>query len=134
MPAKQQDKILLTCPHCGQQQPEPRAVISTVCKSCHRHFRAEETARAAHKKPGKAQELKPITCFECGTELEVAVSAQSTMCKRCSAHIDLRDYQINNAVSRNFKTKGQFVIESKGYVFNTEATVGDAIIKGKFLG
>ena len=33
------------------------------------------------------------------------------MCKRCSTHIDLRDYQITNAVSKNFKTKGQFVIE-----------------------
>src|SRR6266545_6365280 len=134
MPAKQPDKILLTCPHCGHQQPDPRAVISTVCKHCRRHFRAEETSQPAAKKTAKPQELRRITCFECRTELEVAVSAQSTMCKRCSAHIDLRDYQINNAVSRNFKTKGQCVIEPKGYVFNTEATVGDAIIRGKFLG
>ena len=56
------------------------------------------------------------------------------MCKRCSAHIDLRDYHINNAVSKNFRTKGRFVIELKGYVFNTEATVGDAVIKGRFIG
>src|SRR5919109_4091674 len=134
MAAKQQDKILLTCPRCGHQQPEPRAVISTVCKSCHQHFRAEEATKPSPKKPARPQNLKRITCFDCGTDLEVAPSAQSTMCKRCSAHIDLRDYQITNAVSRNFKTKGQFLIESKGYVFNTEAIVGDAIIKGKFLG
>jgi cytoskeletal protein CcmA (bactofilin family) len=140
MPAKPQDKILLSCPHCGHQQREPRAVISTVCKSCNQHFRKDEVAKPAAKSKAKARaperpkELKRITCFECGTELEVAASAQSTMCKRCSGHIDLRDYQINNAVSKNFKTKGQFVIETKGYVFNTEATVGDAIIKGKFLG
>ena len=56
------------------------------------------------------------------------------MCKRCSSHIDLRDYRIVNAVSKNFKTKGEFVIELKGYVFNTEAVVGDAVIRGKFLG
>jgi cytoskeletal protein CcmA (bactofilin family) len=134
MPAKQQDKILLTCPRCGHQQAEPRAVISTVCKSCLQHFRAEEASKPSTKKPAKPQEVKHLSCFDCGTELEVSVSAQSTMCKRCSAHIDLRDYQINNAVSKNFKTKGQFVIELKGYVFNTEVTVGDAIIKGKFLG
>ena len=79
-------------------------------------------------------EFRRINCFECGTELEVPVIAQSTMCKRCSTHIDLRDYQINNAVSKNFKTKGRFVIEAKAYVFNSEATVGEAIIKGKFLG
>jgi len=140
MPAKPQDKILLTCPHCGHQQREPRAVISTVCKSCNQHFRKDDVTKPAAKSKAKAKaperpkDVRRVTCFECGTELEVAVSAQSTMCKRCSAHIDLRDYQINNAVSKNFKTKGQFVIETKGNVFNTEATVGDAIIKGKFLG
>jgi len=138
MPAKPPEKILLTCPHCGHQQREPRAVISTVCKGCSRHFRADDAPKAAAKAKAKERErpkeLRPITCFDCGTQLEVAVSAQSTMCKRCSAHIDLRDYHIANAVSKNFKTKGEFVIEQKGYVFNTEATVGDAVIKGKFLG
>ena len=34
--------------------------------------------------------------------------------------MDLRDYTINSAVSKNFKTRGAFVIEPKGYVFNTE--------------
>src|SRR5204863_603339 len=79
-------------------------------------------------------ERRRIDCFDCGAELEVPVSAESTMCKKCSRYIDLKDYQINNAVSKNFKTKGSFVIEPKGYVFNTEATVGDAVIKGRFLG
>src|SRR6185295_17957757 len=61
-------------------------------------------------------------------------TAESTMCKRCSAHVDLRDYNITHAVSKNFRTHGRFVIEEKGYLFNTEAMVGDAILKGKFLG
>lgn len=56
------------------------------------------------------------------------------MCKRCSAYIDLKDYRITNAVSKNFKTKGAFVIEPKGNVFNTEAVVGEAVIRGRFLG
>ena len=120
MPAKPPEKILLTCPHCGHQQREPRAVISTVCKGCSKHFRANEvpkaTAKAKAKERERPKELRPLTCFDCGTKLEVAVSAQSTMCKRCSAHIDLRDYHIANAVSKNFKTKGEFVIEQKGYV------------------
>ena len=37
-------------------------------------------------------------------------------------------------MSRNFRTKGAFVVEPKGYVFNTEAIVGEAVIKGRFLG
>lgn len=134
MPVKQQDRILLTCPRCGHQQREPRAVISTVCRECHQHFLASEVARPTATPSNAAKELRRIVCFECGTELSVATTAQSTMCKRCSAHIDLRDYLINRAVSQNFRTKGQFVIDAKGYVFNTEASVGEAVIKGRFLG
>lgn len=64
----------------------------------------------------------------------MAVSAESTMCRRCSRYVDLKDYHIANAVSKNFRTKGAFVVEPRGYVFNTEAVVGEAIIKGRFLG
>ncbi len=134
MPAKKQAKVLVTCPRCGRQQSEPRAAISTVCKQCGQYIKVQEVLKPAARSPERPRELRKLACFECGTELEVAVSAQSTMCKRCSSHIDLRDYHITNAVSKNFKTKGEFVIEPKGYVFNTEVLVGDAIIKGKFLG
>jgi cytoskeletal protein CcmA (bactofilin family) len=46
----------------------------------------------------------------------------------------MKNYVINTAVSKNFKTKGSFVIDPKGYVFNTEAVVSEAVIKGRFLG
>jgi cytoskeletal protein CcmA (bactofilin family) len=134
MPARKQDKVSVACPHCGQSQPVPPTAISTVCKKCGGHFHVQEALHPAPKKVGRALDRKHITCFECGTELEVAASAESSMCKRCSSYIDLKDYQIANAVSKNFKTKGQFVVEPKGYVFNTEAIVGDAVLKGRFLG
>ncbi|HEX5222341.1 MAG TPA: polymer-forming cytoskeletal protein [Verrucomicrobiae bacterium] len=134
MPASKQDKIAVACPHCGQSSPVPRTAISSVCKKCGKHFQVQDALKPAPKKVERAPERRRITCFDCGTELEVAPSAESTMCKRCSSYIDLKDYQITNAVSKNFKTKGKFVVEPKGYVFNTEATVGDAVIKGRFLG
>jgi len=134
MPASKQDKVLVACPHCGHRQSEPRAAFSTVCKKCGGHFRLQEVPKPARKAAGPAPERKRITCFDCGAELEVAFSAESTMCKRCSHYVDLKDYHINHAVSKNFKTKGAFVVESAGYVFNTEAIVGDAVIKGRFLG
>ena len=56
------------------------------------------------------------------------------MCKRCSQYVDLHDYRITSALAKNFKTKGAFTVEPKGYVFNTETIVGDAVIKGKFHG
>jgi len=134
MPAKKQAKVLVTCPRCGHQQPEPPTAISSVCKKCHEHLRVEELLRPAPKAVDKGPEKKRITCFECGAELEVPVSAESTMCKRCSRYVDMKDYVINSAVSKNFKTKGSFLVDAKGYVFNTEVTTSDAVIKGRLHG
>ena len=134
MPASTQDKVRLTCPHCGHQQLEPRTAYSTVCKECGQHLRVQEVLKPARKAAAAAPERRRVNCFDCGAELEVPVSAESTMCKRCSRYVDLKDYQITSAVSKNFKTRGAFVVEPKGYVFNTEAIVGDATIKGRFLG
>ncbi len=134
MPAKPQEKVPVPCPHCGHSQKVPPTAVSTVCKECGKHFELAEVLKPKARKTAAAPERKRIECFDCGTELAVPVAAESTMCKRCSAHIDLRDYHIANAVSRNFRTKGVFVVEPKGYVFNTEALVGEAVIKGRFLG
>jgi cytoskeletal protein CcmA (bactofilin family)/DNA-directed RNA polymerase subunit RPC12/RpoP len=143
-----QDKVLVACPKCGHTQQEPAAAYSSVCKKCRQHFRLDEVlpskerksaapaaARTRPKAPAApSREFRTVTCFQCGTVLEVSPSAQSTMCKRCSSHMDLRDYQITNAVSKNFRTRGRFVIEEGGYVFNTETFAGEAVIKGRFLG
>ena len=134
MPPKKQAKVLVTCPSCGHQQPEPPTAISSVCKKCSEHLRVEELLRPAPKVVDKGPEKKRITCFECGAELEVPVSAESTMCKRCSRYVDMKDYVINSAVSKNFKTKGSFLVDAKGYVFNTEVTASDAVIKGRLHG
>jgi cytoskeletal protein CcmA (bactofilin family) len=134
MPASQPEKILVACPHCGHPQMEPRSGISTVCKKCSRHYHVQEALHPAKQAARPTPEKKRITCFECGAELDIPVSAQSTMCKRCSRYIDLNDYHITNAVSKNFKTRGTFTVEPTGYVFNTEVLVSDAVIKGRLLG
>ena len=136
MPAKKQDKdkVLLVCPHCGYQQPEPRTAFSTICKSCGQHLRVQEILKPAPKRAATGPKKKLVTCFECGAELDVSVTAESTICKRCSAYVDLHDYNITSAVAKNFKTKGAFTVELKGWVFNTESIVGDAVIRGKFHG
>ena len=134
MPASKQDKIRVTCPHCGHAQAEPRTAISTNCKQCSGHFLVQEALRPAPKIIEAAPERRRITCFDCGAEIEVPLSAESSMCKRCSSYVDLKDYLITSAVSKNFKTKGRFVLEPKGYVFNTEVIVSEAVLKGRFLG
>jgi len=115
-------------------QPEPRSAYSTLCKQCHQHFRIQEALHPTAKAQKPAIEQKQVTCFQCRAELQVAAAAESTMCKKCSSHVDLRDYQINQTFSKNFRTHGRLVIEEKGYLLNTDSHVGDAVVKGRFIG
>ncbi len=133
-PARRQRTVAVACPKCGHKQPEPPIAYSTICKHCHEHFRVQEALHPAPKAPKPALEQKRVPCFQCGTELEVPVAAASTMCKRCGSHVDLSDYHIAQTVSKNFRTHGRLVIEEKGYALNTNALVGDAIIKGRLIG
>src|ERR1051325_589914 len=128
------DKVLLTCPKCGHQQPEPPTAYSTRCKKCSAYFRVHDALHPAAKIEEVPKDRKQVACFKCGAQLSVSPAAQSTMCKKCSSHVDLRDYQVANAASKNFKTKGRFVIEESGFLFNTESVVGEAILKGRLLG
>jgi len=134
MPAQKQDQVLVACPHCGHQQSEPRSAYSTRCKKCGQHLRVQDILNPVPQAPKRAPKQRRVTCFECGAELEVPASAESTMCKQCSRYVDLHDYRITSAIAKNFKTKGVFVIEPKGSVFNTESIVGDAVIRGQFHG
>jgi len=134
MPAKKQGQVLLTCPYCSHQQAESREAFSTICRKCGQHLRVQEILHPPRKAAAPAPNQKCITCFECGAELVIPASAESTMCKRCSQYVDLHDYHITSALAKNFKTKGAFTVELKGYVFNTESIVGDAVIKGRFHG
>ncbi len=128
------DKVTVVCPKCGHSQQEPAVAYSSVCKECRQHFRLDDVLRPAPKAPTLQVGRKQVACFKCATELDVPVSAMSTMCKRCGSHVDLRDYHIANAVSKNFKTKGRFVIEEGGFLFNTDSVATDAVIKGRLLG
>ncbi len=134
MPPKLQDQVLVACPHCGHQQPQSRTAFSTICKQCGKHYRVQEALSPVHKAPERGPEQRRVSCFDCGTELDVPASAESTMCKRCGRYQDLHNYQITAAVSKNFRTRGRFVVEPKGYVFNTETLANEAVIKGRFHG
>lgn len=137
MPARKTDKVQVACPHCGHRQAESRLAISTNCRKCGQYLRVDAKAPGPARKRARAKTESPtrqITCFECGTELTVSINAESTMCKRCSSYVDLKDYRIDSSVSRNFKTKGTFTIEPKGYLFNTETTAEHVVLKGRLLG
>jgi cytoskeletal protein CcmA (bactofilin family) len=134
MPRAKKDTVSVTCPKCGHVQPEPVGAYSTRCKKCHEHFRLEAAVPHAPKPARPQIAMARVPCFQCGTELEAPKGAASTMCKRCGSHVDLSDYQVTQTVSKNFRTHGRFVVEEKGYVLNTEARVGEAVIKGRLIG
>jgi cytoskeletal protein CcmA (bactofilin family) len=128
------DTVSVACPKCGHMQLEPKSAYSTRCKKCHEHFRLEAALKPPESPNRPAIEQRRIRCFQCGTELEAPKAASSTMCKRCSSHVDLSDYQVNQTVSKNFRTHGRLVVTEKGYVLNTEAHVGEAVVKGRLIG
>ena len=134
MPPLNKDTVQVTCPKCGHVQGESRSAYSTICKNCREHFRVQEVLHPAATPAPKGIEQRRIRCFQCGTDLEVSKAAASTMCKRCSSHVDLADYQINNTVSKSFRTHGRLVLEEKGYLLNTESLVGEAVLRGKLIG
>lgn len=134
MAATKQDQVLVACPHCGHQQMESPSAFSTRCRKCGGHFRLQDVLHPVRKAPERALDLQRIVCFECGAELDVPASAESTMCKKCSRYVDLHDYQITTSVAKNFKTRGRFIVEPKGYAFNTETIAGEVVIRGKFHG
>jgi len=134
MPAKPQEKALVACPHCGHQQSEPRLAISSNCRQCGQYLRVQELLNPAPKAAAKAPDHIQVACFDCGVEQEVPAAAKSAMCKRCSSYLDLQDYAINNAVSKNFRTKGRFVVEPKGFVFNTDVIAREIVLKGRVIG
>lgn len=134
MPAKKQGTVKVACPQCGHRQAEPATGYSTNCKQCGQYFRVQESLKPARQPADRGPKQRPITCLDCSREISVPVSAQSSMCKHCGAYVDLRDYSVTHAVSKNFKTSGAFVVEPKGYIFNTECVVGEAVIKGRFIG
>lgn len=134
MPPSKLDRIPVTCPRCGHLQLEPRTGYSTICKECHQHFRLEEVGRLPAQSAKPQLEQRQVRCFQCGTQLAVPATAASALCKRCGSHVDLTNYRITQTVAKNFRTHGRLVIEEKGYVLNSNALVGEAIVKGRFIG
>ena len=134
MPPLKPDKIAVTCPRCGHCQLEPRTAYSSICKQCHQHFRLEQVQRLPAPLAKPQLEPKQVCCFHCGAELTVPVAATSTICKRCRSHVDLANYRVTQTVSKKFRTHGRLLIEERGFLFDSEALVGEALVKGRFIG
>jgi len=130
-------------------QSEPALAQSTYCRKCGEHFRvgvavSEGIVVATLRPPAKEggwlagarQAFGPrgprhVVCFDCGAEQDVAPAARSTICPSCSSYIDLTDFKIDNASTKNIRTRGILHIGPKGDLSATRAECADAIIEGR---
>lgn len=134
MPLLQPDRIWIACPRCGHPQLESRTSSITICNYCHLHFRLEAAWPKAAERAAPQVERKKVRCFKCGAELAVSVTAASSLCKECRSHVDLANYRITKTVSKKFRTHGRLVIEENGHMLDSDALVGEAVVKGTFTG
>ena len=128
------ETIQVRCPYCGHPAAAAPVETSLVCRACGRPIRVQPKPNPAQETGKSAPEKRRITCFDCAAELDVEVSLPSVKCQRCGTVLDLRDYRVYDVGSKRIRTKGAFIVEPRGYLFNTEAVVGVAVIKGRFRG
>lgn len=139
-------KVPVQCSHCGFTQLESAFAKSTFCRKCSKHFDIRLAGEAEHaavasgsifRKLGNllgGEKTKVIHCFDCGAKHQVSSSAQSSLCGHCGAYIDLRDFKITAAFSRNIQTAGIIVVTRKGDLTSTKLGCGEAIIQGNVHG
>lgn len=103
-----------------------------MCHGCGKTIRGgpKPTTPPAPSVPDR----KRVTCFDCSAEVDIETGLPSAKCHQCGASLDLRDYRVYDVGSKHIKTKGAFIVEPRGYLFDSEAIVGEAIIRGKFHG
>ena len=101
-------KILVDCPHCGHQQKESPAAISTVCRGCKQYFSLEY-------KPGTGRRLRKqrpsrlVRCSSCNSEQKVFEDALSAVCGSCGAHLTIGNYALEGVVRQRLSTSGNIV-------------------------
>ena len=80
-------------------------------------------------------EQKQVRCFQCGAGIGGAGGRRLHHVQAVRQPRGLEPtITLAQTVSKNFRTHGRLVIEEKGYVLNADALVGDAVIKGRFIG
>jgi cytoskeletal protein CcmA (bactofilin family) len=117
----------VSCPTCGGNHEGSAECLFALDERFGDRWRAGLVS-------GWQPRQESVACFDCGTHLNVAVGAQSTMCKKCSSYIDLCDYNVEATVYKRFRTAGCLTVAERAAVHDTDALVGDAILKGRFIG
>lgn len=157
-------KIEIPCPKCDHVQFEPRAALSTHCRSCGLYYRVIDGVAVDPSKPSstprfsKTDSLTPIQpaedqpaftldrtasqslpsraieCFECDAVIKVPEKAQSSICNNCGSYINLEDMSISGLYNREIKTLGKVEIQRKSSAQGVTIHCRDLIVHGEITG
>lgn len=138
-------KTPVHCPHCGAEQLEPAAVISTYCRTCSGHIRVQndppppEVSRITQARRAAWRALssivqKTVVCHGCGATHRVPAGALSSQCPHCGSHMNLADVIVETRSSQTINTSGTLRVTSTGFLNNVISKCGRAIIEGRIAG
>ena len=122
-------KITVVCPHCGGEQQESSATISTVCHRCKGYFSLEY--KSAGRRLKKQRPSRLIRCSQCDAEQKVYEDALSAVCTVCGAHLDIGNYTLEGTVRHRLSTSGDITFGSSVRYVGPEVRAQRVTVSGQ---
>lgn len=121
---------------------------TTICRKCSSHYeigkvnapdavekdKPDDSILGRFNKLLRREKIRSIRCLNCRSPQQVSSFATSSICPHCSSYLELKDFKIATAYSRNITTQGAVFIAPKGEVSSTKVACGEATIQGKLHG
>ncbi|MDD4932800.1 MAG: polymer-forming cytoskeletal protein [Methylacidiphilaceae bacterium] len=94
------------CPHCGHEQWESRAALSTFCRHCQEYLSLVPKRRRGLLPKSRPVRDRFVRCPFCGAGQYVYSAALSAGCIACGNDLNLVSYQVRGKAGDRLKTLG----------------------------
>lgn len=125
---------------------EPRAVVSTYCRTCSQHFASairlvSNAGSRGHLNPKRLARLDSqgaretrVSCHTCGRCQHAHQGMVEAPCRHCGAMMSYRDIEISNHTTREVCTHGHVLVTRKGFLNSTRVRCASATVEGRISG
>ncbi|QSR83946.1 hypothetical protein [Methylacidimicrobium sp. B4] len=96
----------ICCPHCGHEQWEAPAALSTICRKCHQYVPLSPKRGSDSSRKRRPVRDRFVRCPDCGAGQYVYSAALSSGCIACGIDLNLVNYQVRGRASERLKTLG----------------------------
>ncbi len=96
----------ICCPHCGQEQWEAPAALSTMCRKCHQYISLSPKLGGESSRKGRPVRDRFVRCPGCGAGQYVYSAALSSGCIACGSDLNLVNYRVRGRASERLRTLG----------------------------